>query len=54
VTQAVHLTGQHDWILYSTCTLGLELSVAEQLSAVQTSVAAEELAVLPVPAKQTK
>ena len=37
-----------------TCTSGLELFVAEQLSAVQTSVAVEELAVLPAPANQTK
>lgn len=55
VTQVVHLRGRHvmgDIIV--TCTWVLELFVAEQLSAVQTSVAAEELAVLPAPANQTK
>lgn len=37
-----------------TCTLGLRLSVVEQLFAVQTSVAVEELVVLPTPAKSNK
>ena len=37
-----------------TCTSVLGLFVVEQLSAVQTSAAVEELAVLPAPANQTK
>ena len=44
------MTGDHN----STCTSGLKLFVAELLSAVRTSVAAEELAVLPAPGKQTQ